>query len=66
MKRPVLLLMSFLFVNLAFGQTIEESIKNGEKLYKQNNFKEAIQSLDKAIREIENSYLESLKNELLP
>lgn len=66
MKKTVLLLMPLLFANLAFGQTVEESIKNAEKLYKQNNYKEAIQSLDNAIKEIENSYLKNLKTDLLP
>ncbi len=66
MKKTVLLLMPLLCANLAFGQTVEESIKNAEKLYKQNNYKEAIQSLDNAIKEIENSYLKNLKTDLLP
>lgn len=53
-------------VNLAYGQTIEETIKNAEKLYKQNDFKEAIQNLDDAKKKIENSYLKALKTDLLP
>lgn len=66
MKKTVLLLLPFLFGNLAFGQTIEESIKNAEKLYKQNNFKEAIQNLENAKKEIEQSYLLEIKTALLP
>lgn len=66
MKKTVLLLLPFLFGNLAFGQTVEESIKNAEKLYRQNNFKEAIQNLENAKKEIEQSYLLEIKTALLP
>ncbi len=66
MRNTILLLIALLFANLAFGQTVEKSIKNAKEFYKNDNYKETIQSLNKAIKQVKDLYLKKLKTDLLP
>jgi hypothetical protein len=66
MKKVILLNLALISVALLHGQTIENEIKNAEKLLKQKSYKEAVQSLNNAIKEIELKYLAELTSELLP
>lgn len=66
MKKVILLNLALISVALLHGQTIENEVKNAEKLLKQKNYKEAILELRNAIVIIENEQLNSMKADLLP
>jgi hypothetical protein len=66
MKKVILLNLALISVSLLHGQTIENEVKNAEKLLKQKSYKEAIQELKNAMVIIENEQLNSMKADLLP
>ena len=66
MKKIILFVLSIVLVNLVYSQTVEESIKNAEKLFNQKKYNEAIQQLNQATKEIENAYMIEIKSDLLP
>lgn len=66
MKKQISLLFILAIPAFLFSQTVSENITEAEKLYQQKSYKQSMQMLDKAKKEIESIYLEELKTDLLP